>query len=108
MNAIWGTMKEGIGMTTVVQQVEIPTDDEYRKIGEKIDKYEGTLSQVISASESVYQIQRAQGYELSRFGYYLTELAFQQRQNELRCAEHKVGFKFSNVLPSNVGGRKML
>lgn len=98
VTSLWGTMKEGFGLSSAVQQIDIKTDESYKEIGEHISEYEKRILKVVSSSEVVYQTQRAQGYELSRFGVFLTELSVHEREDEEISALFEcVGKKFDQV-----------
>lgn len=45
------------------------------QIGEHIDEYEKRIRDVRRCSDLVYAAQRSEGYEMSRFGSYLTSLS---------------------------------
>lgn len=55
------------------------------QIGEHIDEYEKRISEVKRCSDLVYAAQRSDGYEMSRFGSYLTALSVHEKKdNEMK------------------------
>lgn len=83
VTSLWSSWKDGIFLSSSssVQQVEIKTDDDYAKIGEHIDEYEKRISDVKRCSDLVYAAQRSEGYEMARFGSYLTALSVHEKHD---------------------------
>jgi hypothetical protein len=98
VTSLWSSLREGVFLASNVQPVEIKTDDAYAKvstrfcskcsastkllvdairaqIGEHIDEYEKRIREVKRCSDLVYAAQRSEGYEMSRFGSYLTAMS---------------------------------
>jgi hypothetical protein len=53
-----------------------------RQIGEYISEYEKRIEDVKRCSDLVYATQRSEGYEMSRFGSYLTSLAAHEKKDD--------------------------
>ncbi|TYZ57211.1 hypothetical protein PybrP1_011161 [[Pythium] brassicae (nom. inval.)] len=99
VTSLWSSWKDGIFLSSSsVQQVEIKTDDDYAKIGEHIDEYEKRISEVKRCSDLVYAAQRSEGYEMSRFGSYLTALSVhEKRDDEMKRLVEAAGDNFETV-----------
>jgi hypothetical protein len=82
VTSLWSSLKDGVFMTSNIQPVEIPSDDDYAKIGEQIDEYEKRIVEVKRCSDLVYASQRSEGYEMSRFGSYMSALAAHEKRDE--------------------------
>lgn len=64
------------------------------QIGEHIDVYEKRISEVKRCSDLVYAAQRSEGYEMSRFGSYLTALSVhEKRDDEMKRLAEVRGFE---------------
>lgn len=79
------------------------------QIGEYIEIYEKRISQVKICSDNIYAAQRAEGYEMSRFGSYLSELSSFLKNNPTMQALFQVGPPHLRVLillmrPLQAGG----
>ncbi|DAZ98032.1 TPA: hypothetical protein N0F65_004522 [Lagenidium giganteum] len=82
VSSLWSSLKDGMFINSSVQQVEIQADDEYEKIGEYISEFEKRIGEVKRCSDILYAAQRSEGYEMSRFGSYLTALAVHEKKQE--------------------------
>ncbi|CAK4650214.1 unnamed protein product [Aphanomyces euteiches] len=89
VTGLWSSMKESLFVSSVQQTVEIKTDEDYTKIGEHIDEYRSRIEELVRCSDIVYNAQRAQGYEMSRCGTFLSALAVHEREDE--SMSHLVG-----------------
>ncbi|GMF25131.1 unnamed protein product [Phytophthora fragariaefolia] len=63
VSSLWSSLKDGVFLTSNVQQVEIKTDDDYARVN------------------VVYAAQRSEGYEMSRFGSYLSALSEHEKRD---------------------------
>lgn len=98
VTSLWSSLKDGMFMTSNIQPVEIPNDDDYAKIGEQIDEYEKRISEIKRCSDLVYAAQRSEGYEMSRFGSYMSALAAHEKKDEdMRRLADITGDLFENV-----------
>ncbi|TMW62975.1 hypothetical protein Poli38472_005593 [Pythium oligandrum] len=98
VTSLWSSLKDGVFLSSNVQPVEIPNDDAYAKIGEHIDEYEKRIGDVKKCSDVVYAAQRGEGYEMSRFGSYLSTLsAHEKRDDDMRRFAELTGDHFENV-----------
>ncbi|KAF0685842.1 Aste57867_22317 [Aphanomyces stellatus] len=82
VSGLWSSMKDSLFVSSVQQTVEIKTDEDYTKIGEHIDEYRSRIEELVRCSDVVYTAQRAQGYELSRCGTFLSALAVHEREDQ--------------------------
>lgn len=62
------------------------------QIGEYIEIYEKRISQVKICSDNIYTAQRAEGYEMSRFGSYLSALSAFLKNDPSMQALFQVGY----------------
>ncbi|KUF91477.1 Epidermal growth factor receptor substrate 15 [Phytophthora nicotianae] len=81
VSSLWSSLKDGVFLSSNVQQVEIKTDDDYARIGQHIDEYEKRIREVTRCSDIVYAAQRGEGYEMSRFGSYLSALSEHEKRD---------------------------
>lgn len=51
------------------------------QIGQHIDEYEKRIREVTRCSDIVYAAQRSEGYEMSRFGSYLSALSEHEKRD---------------------------
>lgn len=65
--------------SSTIPKVEIATDLEYNEIGNHLVEYEKYIHQVVQTSEYVYSSRRARGYDLARFGSYLSDLSLHEK-----------------------------
>ncbi|RLN86998.1 hypothetical protein BBJ28_00004843 [Nothophytophthora sp. Chile5] len=86
VTSLWGSLRDGVFLSSKnVQQVEIKTDDDYAKIGQHIDEYEKRIHEVTRCSDVVYAAQRSEGYDMSRFGSYLSALSeHEKKDNDMK------------------------
>ncbi|KAG7400801.1 hypothetical protein PHYBOEH_004315 [Phytophthora boehmeriae] len=98
VTSLWSSLKDGVFLSSNVQQVEIKTDDDYAKIGQHIDEYEKRIREVTRCSDIVYAAQRSEGYELSRFGSYLSALSqHEKRDRDMKQLAEVAGDHFETV-----------
>ncbi|RMX65999.1 hypothetical protein DD238_002830 [Peronospora effusa] len=81
ISSMWSTLKDGVFQSSNMQQVEIKTDDDYARIGQHMNEYEKRIREVTRCSDIVYAAQRSEGYEMSRFGSYLSALSEHEKKD---------------------------
>ncbi|KAF4324892.1 hypothetical protein BBO99_00001846 [Phytophthora kernoviae] len=68
------------------------------EIGQHIDEYEKRIREVTRCSDIVYAAQRSEGYELSRFGSYLSALSqHEKRDRDMKQLAEVAGDHFETV-----------
>ncbi|CEG41241.1 sorting nexin 1 [Plasmopara halstedii] len=98
VSSLWSSLKDGAFLSSRVQQVEIKTDDDYARIGLHIDEYEKRIREVTRCSDVVYAAQRSEGYEMSRFGSYLSALSeHEKRDHDMKQLAEVAGDHFETV-----------
>ncbi|TDH66809.1 hypothetical protein CCR75_000079 [Bremia lactucae] len=98
VSSFWSSLKDGVFLTSNVQQVEIKTDDDYARIGQHIDEYEMRIREVTRCSDIVYAAQRSEGYEMSRFGSYLSALSeLEKKDSDMKQLAEIAGDHFETV-----------
>uniref|UniRef100_A0AAV1TL12 PX domain-containing protein n=1 Tax=Peronospora matthiolae TaxID=2874970 RepID=A0AAV1TL12_9STRA len=98
VSSLWGCLKDGVFLSSNMQQVEIKTDDDYAKIGQHINEYDKRIREVTRCSDVVYAAQRSEGYELSRFGTYLSALSeHEQKDSDMKQLAEVAGDHFETV-----------
>ncbi|KAG6969565.1 hypothetical protein JG688_00005259 [Phytophthora aleatoria] len=98
VSSLWSSLKDGVFLSSNVQQVEIKTDDDYARIGQHIDEYEKRIRDVTRCSDIVYAAQRSEGYEMSRFGSYLSALSeHEKRDSDMKQLAEVAGDHFETV-----------
>ncbi|KAG7393208.1 hypothetical protein PHYPSEUDO_011213 [Phytophthora pseudosyringae] len=98
VSSLWSSLKDGVFLSSNVQQVEIKTDDDYARIGQHIDEYEKRIRDVTRCSDIVYAAQRGEGYEMSRFGSYLSALSeHEKRDSDMKQLAEVAGDHFDTV-----------
>ncbi|KAI9913558.1 hypothetical protein PsorP6_005301 [Peronosclerospora sorghi] len=98
VSSLWSSLKDGVFLSTNMQSVEIKTDDDYARIGQYINEYEKRIREVTRCSDIVYAAQRNEGYEMSRFGTYLSALSEHEKQDrEMKQLAEVAGDHFETV-----------